>query len=294
MTMPLPSPRVGLLGLSEEIGPILAEVLQDEGYAVDVVSAVGSLDASAVGAVVVALGPGPSSLGVLDELRTTSATAAVPVIALASSEALREQAQSSGNVYATLPMPFEVDDLVEVVRTALARTPFEAHVQEVPLRSESALARGAEYIAREQRRLMLDWAQRIRQVEPFQSHPEISTREFLDSVPRVLHALVQILLRPEPSELVERDEDLVGRIRAHADTRRRQGLPSDATVREYQLLRQVLFERLQSVLAAEEAVPVMVEVTALVDGAVRITVAEYSTLQSGGPERGIGFTVPPE
>ena len=289
-----PSPRVALLGLSEEIGPILAEVLEDEGYAVDVVSAPEAIDASAVGAVLVGLGPGPSTVNVLDELRTASATAAVPVIALASSELLREQAQSSGNVYATLPMPFEVEDLVEVVRTALTRTPFEARVQQLPVRSESSLARGAEYINREQRRLMLDWTQRIRQVDPFRTHPEISTREFLDSLPRVLHALVQLLSRREPADLVERDEDLLGRIRAHADTRRRQGLPADATVREYQILRQVVFERLQSALSADEVVAAMIEVTKLIDAAVRITVAEYSTLQSGGPERGVGFTVPPD
>ena len=43
--MPAPSPRVGLLGLSDEIGPILAEVLEDEGYGVDVVEEPGSLDA---------------------------------------------------------------------------------------------------------------------------------------------------------------------------------------------------------------------------------------------------------
>jgi DNA-binding response OmpR family regulator len=272
----------------------LSAILEDEGYAVDVVSTAAGLDASAVGAVVVALGPGPSSLSVLDELRTASATAAVPVIALASSEGLREQAQSSGNVYATLPMPFEVDDLVEVVGTALAHTPFEARVQQVPLRSESALAHGAEYITREQRRLMLDWAQRIRQVEPFQTRPEIRTREFLDSMPRVLHALTQILSRREPPEIVERDEDLVGRIRAHADTRRRQGLPAEATVREYQMLRQVITERLETVLGPEELVAVVGEVSRLTDAAVRITVAEYMALQSGSPERGAGYTIMPE
>jgi DNA-binding response OmpR family regulator len=292
--MPPPSPRVGLLGLSDEIGPILAEVLEDEGYGVEVVDEPGSLDPGAVGAVVVALGPGPASLGVLDELRTAVSTAAVPVIALASSEGLRDQAQTSGNVYATLPMPFEVDDLVGVVARALAHTPFEARVQQVPLRSGSALARGAEYITREQRRLMLDWAQRIRQVEPFESGPEISTREFLDSVPRVLHALTQILLRREPPDVVERDEDLVGRIRAHADTRRRQGLPAEATVREYQMLRQVVSERLESVLDPEDLMAVVAEVSRLTDAVVRITVAEYSALQSGSPERGAGYTVMPE
>jgi DNA-binding response OmpR family regulator len=294
MTMPPARPRVTLLGLSDEIGPILAEVLVDEGYQVDVVREPGSLDAAAAGAVVVALGPGPASLAVLDELRTAASTAAVPVIALASSEGLREQAQTSGNVYATLPMPFEVDDLVGVVATALARTPFEARVQQVPLRSESGLARGADYITREQRRLMLDWSQRIRQVEPFQTRPEIPTREFLDSLPRVLHALTQILSRREPPEIVERDEDLLGRIRAHADTRRRQGLPAEATVREYQMLRQVIFERLQTVLGPEDLVAIVGEVSSLMDAAVRITVAEYTALQSGSPERGAGYTVLPD
>jgi CheY-like chemotaxis protein len=292
--MPPPSPRIGLLGVSEEIGPILAEILEDEGYLVDVLGGPMALDPDAIGAVVVGLGPSLSSLGILDELRTDSATAAVPVIALASSEGLREQAHSSGNVYATLPMPFEVEDLIEAVRAALARTPVEARVQQAPLRSDSGLTRGAEYIGREERRLMLDWAQRIRQVEPFKSHPEISTREFLDSVPRVLHALVQILLRREPSELVEQDEDLLGRIRAHADTRRRQGLPAEATVLEYQLLGQVLGERLEGVLAPGEVVGVMREVTALMNAAVRITIAEYTALQSGAPERGRGYTAPPE
>jgi hypothetical protein len=191
-------------------------------------------------------------------------------------------------------MPFEVDDLVGVVGRALARTPIEARLQDVPLRSESALARGADYITREQRRVMLDWAQRIRQVEPFQTRPEIGTREFLDSLPRVLHALTQVLSRREPVEVVERDEDLLGRIRAHADTRRRQGLPAEAAVLEYQMLRQVISERLQSVLGPEDLVVVVGEVSRLTEAAVRITVAEYTALQSGSPERGAGYTVTPD
>jgi hypothetical protein len=39
---------------------------------------------------------------------------------------------------------------------------------------------------------------------------------------------------------------------------------------------------------------VVAEVSRLTDAVVRITVAEYSALQSGSPERGAGYTVMPE
>src|SRR5437899_3049068 len=77
------------------------------------------------------------------------------------------QAHASGNVYASISLPFDIEDLRDVVRNALSETPFEARVQTLPLGREPLFSEAADILATTQRELMLTWVQQIRLVEPF-------------------------------------------------------------------------------------------------------------------------------
>src|SRR5215212_1625541 len=130
------SKRVSLVGLDAEVAMLLTALLGDEGYEADTIS----LDsfpeplseASRPDLIIFATTTSPDRLDALDRLRTTPATDAIPVIVLATLSSMWEQAQASGNVYAVLPVPFDIDQLMESVRGALAHEPFEARVQTQP------------------------------------------------------------------------------------------------------------------------------------------------------------------
>jgi DNA-binding response OmpR family regulator len=282
-----------LLGCPPELQDLMESFLSDEGHAVRLgtdISVATVLADTPPDVIILITDPHAPSLALLDSLRATPETAAIPVIVLSTLDALQVQAQSSGNVYTSLPMPFDLHALLEAVQGALARIPFEARVRELPIQADPALERAADLLVRAEREIMLNWVMRIRQVEPFRERTELSTREFLDSLPRILNALALVLRRQLPPEVLLQDEDARGRVRAHADLRHQQGIPAEAVVREYQVLREVLTAQLRTELVVEEHGRVLDELNELLDGAVRVTVAEYTNLLQGGPERGAGFT----
>jgi hypothetical protein len=126
--------------------------------------------------------------------------------------------------------------------------------------------------------------QHVRQVEPFHGRADLSTREFLDDLPRILNALVLVLRRQLPLDILLEDEDARSRVRAHAGVRYRQGIPAEAVVYEYQVLREVMTKQLRNGLAGEEHSVVLDELNNLLDGTVRLTVAEYMHLSGGNAE----------
>jgi CheY-like chemotaxis protein len=244
----LTTQRIALSAFAPELSELLESVLAAEGYAPQ------PLDLGPLGTdtpaglppdlVVLAVGD-PASLGLLDRLRTSPATTAVPVIVLGTLPPVQEQAQASGNVYAVLSMPFHLDELLEAVEGALAQRPFEARIQDQPSEPDPTVLQSAEVLLRSQRELMLDWVQRIRAVEPFVTRNDIDIRGFLNSLPRIVNALVLVLRQQAPPEVLTRDLEMQGRIREHAHTRQRQGVAAEAVVREYQVLRETISRRLR-------------------------------------------------
>ena len=218
------------------------------------------------------------ALVLLDALRATPETNAIPVVVLGTLEPTLEQAQASGNVYAVLPEPFDLDDLVNAVKGALARTPFEARVLAAPVETDRAFGQAADILLRSERSLMLDWVQRIRGLDPFAARTDISTREFLDSVPRLLNVLALVLRHQVPPDVLTKDDEVLTRIRVHAQTRWSQGIPTVGVVRDYHVLREVMIGRLQREMAAEDVLTVLHELNSQIDQAVQITIAEYERL----------------
>jgi response regulator RpfG family c-di-GMP phosphodiesterase len=229
---------------------------------------------------ILSTGVGTGPIRLLDELRGHAETAAIPVIVLGTTLAVQAQAQASGNVYATVSAPFDLDELRAVIRGALSGIPFEARVQRLPPERESLYVQAADVLAQAERELMLAWAQQIRLLEPFRDRSDVSLREFLDHLPRLLHAVVVVLRRDSPPDVLARDSDVQARARSHAGARLSMGLPIDAVVREYQVLRDVIAKHLQRHLPAEAVVKVLEELNWLLDDVIRVTGAEYVRLNS--------------
>ena len=286
------SMTLALVGFHSEIGRIVAEALQDEGFTVTHLeigpATVGELSRQRPALIVVEAGLNPAALTLLDDLRVTPETSAVPVIVLGSIEPVQAQAHAAGNVYAVVPLPFDLDDLLRAATGALARTPFEARLLAQPAETDRASRRAADLLARAERDVMLGWVQRIRTIEPFASRPDLSTREFLDGVPRLLNALILTLRHQTPPDVLTSDEDAQGRIRDHARARQCQGIAAEDVVGEYQALREVIAARLRKEMAAADVLPVLDRLVALLDEVVRVTVAEYIALTRAGQPEGRG------
>jgi DNA-binding response OmpR family regulator len=276
--------HVALTGFEEDVQALMEDVLSIDGYVVSTFAGEATADDLArlsPHLVILSTGAGNGPIRLLDALRERAETAAIPVVVLGTTQAVQEEAHASGNVYATVSAPFDLDELRDVVRNALSGTPFESRVQTLPFEREASFAQAADVLAKAERELMLIWVQRIRVIEPFRELSDFSTREFLNNLPRLLHALVVVLRRDSPPDVLARDSDVQARARAHARVRLSAGLPVHAVIREYQVLRDVLIKHLERQLPAETVVKVLEEVNWLLDDVIRTTVAEYVLLLTG-------------
>jgi hypothetical protein len=275
-------PVVALVNLDPEIEEFLREILDMEGY----VARAYTLDAEGAGLghelpdlIVLRADRAGRSLTLLDAWREDEAMGTIPVVILGALEHLKEQAQASGNVHATLGMPFDLTDLLQAFQDALNHRPFEERIRTVAVSDNPVFLQAADVLTRAQRHLMLDWVQHIRLVSPFSERPDLSVRDFLNSLPRLMNAYIAILRHGVPAaKSLEEDPDVVERIRHHTETRRAQGIPAAGVISEYQVLRDVVTARLQRELDANGSQPVVGVITRLFDDAQRITVARYDEL----------------
>ncbi len=115
---------------------LLTDVLADEQYVVDTVSAdsFGSAppDASRPDLIIFATSVSPEEVGFPGQTTDHSRNERDTRDCAGDAFNQWDQAQASGNVYAVLPAPFEIDQLMETVRRALAQEPFEVRVQSQP------------------------------------------------------------------------------------------------------------------------------------------------------------------
>jgi hypothetical protein len=97
----------------------------------------------------------------------------------------------------------------------------------------------------------------------------------LDSVPRILNALILALPRRELWSDLTRNEEVRGRIRAHAELCHGLGISVEVVMSEYQLLHEVIMRRLHADMKGQANDTVHDAVQMLVDEAARVTAAEY-------------------
>ena len=276
---------VALIGFDVWLREVVELILRDEGFPTRALQfgppALAALADGPPDAILLQADLDGRILEFLDALRVSPATQAIPAIVLGTTEPMRNQAQASGNVVAVLAEPFDVEDLVGTVRAALTGSTFEARVGSLPL-ERSASRQAADILLASERDIMLAWTQRVRHLAPQVPRAAASVREFLDSVPRLLHALALVLRHDVTPDALTRDPAVSERIRAHVALRKREGVPVEAALQEYQILGDVIGERLQREMADEEAPQALSEIQQQLDLVKRATTREYARLDAEG------------
>jgi CheY-like chemotaxis protein len=121
-----PSDRkhLALVGMEPAFQLLLETILAHEGYRVRAVLATSPEDIAGTLPDVILLGARSEldTLAWLDALRERTETAVIPVVVLGPSPELEPRAQASGNVVTVVPLPFDLDDLLDALKSALATT----------------------------------------------------------------------------------------------------------------------------------------------------------------------------
>jgi DNA-binding response OmpR family regulator len=287
-------------------GRLLARVLADAGHRATAMltparpraltEAVGA--ASPAGLVLSLAGAGGAGAGDgggadgerLDALRAEDATRRVPVVALAPDAEAAAVARASSNVAAVLVAPFGPDELVAAVVAALARPPAHAAAVADAAAPGEGLARAKALLARHSRAALFRWALRLLQRPPWAGRDDLGLADVLDDTPVLLAALdVALGLGPgDPERLFAAAPALRARAGIHARTRRRQGIPLVALLREYTLLRDEVWGIYRRTLPLRVGTDDLLDLAAALDGALdrllEEAVAAYLAPPAGGAE----------
>ena len=265
----------------ETLRELLVQAIREEGYTVHEVpqgSAAAELARLKPDALLLEIGPWAEHVALLDTLRNDPVTSRTAVVTLSLTAEHREETQASGNVHTALPMPFDLQELLQAVEEATARRPAEARTVAQPLEQDDTFRRAADSLSLAERAIMVQWVQVARTTPPFAGRPDITPQPFLNALPRVLNMVVLGLRHQAAPESLDAFSETRERIRHHAFLRFRDGLPIDACVREYHILGQIVWQHLLRSTPAEEAVAVLPKLMGLVDECVRIAVSEFNRL----------------
>ncbi len=286
----LPERTVMLAVADDTIAALLSAALTDEGYRVRTIAAAeapAALVAAEPQAVVVVGAGRGDPLPLLDALRSTPETSRTAVVVLSLHPHTQLAAQASGNVHASLMMPFDLADFLEAVASAAAGRPAEIRLLAQPLETDTLLRRAADVLAAAERDVVLRWLAGARRAGSLAGRADIDPSDFLNAMPRILNLVVLGLRHRRPPEAEAAEEALEAldqsgetrqRIRHHSVERVAQNAPLAETLAEYHLLREVVRQRLERDLAAEEVLAVLPKLHALLDECARVAIEEYLRL----------------
>lgn len=241
------------------LGELIARILEEEGYAaqweVEAPETFEHIRRARPALIILDLafmgGSTPlAERGLLDALRADPVTAAIPVLATATSQQLVEEAAASYTTRATLSKPFNVDDLLGRVRAALEQPPLHANV-EPGRRGAGVTGTAEEVLAQQSRAIMLAWVQRLRSEPPWRGRPDLDLGDIIDTAPMLAEAIVLALHFGDGEQYFASHPEALRRVRQHAVLRRAQNIPLEAVIREYTLLRDEIWNQLQRSLPAE-------------------------------------------
>jgi CheY-like chemotaxis protein len=180
----------------------------------------------------------------LDELRADEATSPIPVLALSTSEPVVEQSVASYNVRRVLIKPFDLDVLDQAVRDL--RSAPKPLIQPASARvGAEELRQAADILAAEAREVVIRWLGKVSEIEPFRSERRLRPQQRIDVMPVVLWGTVVALRTGAPERLFEEKSTFREASTHHAELRRGQGVPLGALAREYELLRDTIWQTLR-------------------------------------------------
>jgi hypothetical protein len=266
---------ISLVGFRARSAVRIRRVLEGAGYTTHVhePTPLGRLDLASVPptAILIEAGAAPGHRPVLEWLRASPGLAGVPIIVLGRVE--REQ-EGGGGVHAVLPLHVGAEDLLRAIESATRTTssgPAGASRAEVAPR----LRGWVEILLHAEMYLMAAWRRRVRAHGSFAQRGDVTAGTAADPVAEILHRLLLLARRASTGEQATLDEDLRRRIHQHGATRRRQGVPVEGVLAEYQILRDVLTRRLRGIVQVETLLAATDWLGLALDDAARAAVAAH-------------------
>ncbi|MEO0760088.1 MAG: HAMP domain-containing sensor histidine kinase [Cyanobacteria bacterium J06648_16] len=112
------------------------------------------------------------------------------------------------------------------------------------------------------------WISQVRQDEVLESTQELTYKGILDSLPGLIDAIAHLLSHPDTEGI----EEIVLKAVDHGELRAEQGYDAEEIVREYAILRDVVFEQLEERLLESKPLTLL-RTTRLIDGTIDKVVA---------------------
>ncbi|TAK35754.1 MAG: response regulator [Chloroflexota bacterium] len=221
----------------------------------------------------------------LDRLRADEATSSIPVLSFSTLEPVVEQTVASYNVRKTLTKPFELADLSRAIRDILSQP--RVTVPPTPQRPGAEdLREAADILILHTRQVIADWLRRLNQIEPFKSQQRLRPSQLINEMPVLLWGTIVALRTGDPTRVFREQPAFRGAAVEHALLRRKQGIELAALVREYNLLRDTIWESLRDKSpagrwSAETVFRVGELVHRALDEIVIIAVESYGQAESG-------------
>lgn len=276
---------------SEDLAELMTVVLEGEGYEVasfverrtradqqpDFLNRVASFSPDLC---IVDLLPTAESINdsFLDQLRTDARSARIPVLAVTTSENVAERSLASYNVRGTLTKPFDLEEVLEEVRRALGE-PVIAPPASSDCPDRDIFCEAHRILAERSREALFRWVQRL-QTEPFfKGRQDLKLPGYLDNMPVLVEAVTAALAYRSAEDLFSRTPEVMERTKRHAETRKGQGIPLEAIVNEYALLRdeigQLLARYLPRDLPTNDVLEMEREVNLTLDRIISATIPSY-------------------
>jgi len=266
-----------------ELGRLLMVILDSEGFQAEWLCESPELVAQVrqylPDVLVIDLCPGERCYIALDRLRTDPVTARVPVVVTTTLASTAASSLASYNVRAFFIQPFDLDDFLAAVRSALGRPPLHAQVPP-PGEPDKLPARAELILAEHSREAIFRFAQRLRQQSPWRERQDLRLHELLDDVPVLVEAAA-VALRYGTDAFFSQHPEAAERVRAHARLRRDQAFSLSSLIREYSILRDellsVLWRHLPGQVASDEVEAVTRALNSTLDRIIEITVPAFTS-----------------
>jgi signal transduction histidine kinase len=112
------------------------------------------------------------------------------------------------------------------------------------------------------------WMMQVREDSRIESTQDLTYEAVLDSLPGLLDAIAHLLSSPEPGDI----RSAIDKANVHGELRARQGYNAGEIVREYSVLRNIIFDVLEEKLIASDSL-LTLRTTRLIDGALDKVIA---------------------
>lgn len=123
-------------------------------------------------------------------------------------------------------------------------------------------------LAKQKNSIIDIWMTQVREDSRIESTQELTYEAVLDSLPGLLDAIAHLLSTPEPEDI----RSAIDKANVHGELRAKQGYNAGEIVREYSVLRNIIFNTLEEKLLASDPI-LTLRATRLIDGVIDKVIA---------------------